>query len=377
MEAAAGELEDAQAQDRFAGGMGRVSDALRGAFSRRPVQFQNRGTPETDALLQRQATADRQEDRTFARGQRQKQLDLDDPASERSRMAREMFAGTEAGKEFMATMGKAFERLPASQIPGVEYFLSAAERRKLAELRRPGEKPGKGPMDPTDKAYKEALTEQALANADKARRLPTDKTKTVDPLDEEIKRARLARLKAPPGGAAAAGGGRQLPASEASMLGQLESADAILKTVSDAWDTKAGDAYAGISKIIPATAAKQYGNTKLAAAQTIGTILEEGKLTNSDLIDKYLPLMPDASDTKATKAYKVQLLTEMIQAKRSGKISGFKKAGYQTSGFEGGAPPVAAPGGDVEMIKPDGQRFFVAPDEVDEAEERGWKRAAP
>lgn len=54
---------------------------------------------------------------------RGRQASLDDPQSRESRQARELFASTAAGKSFQSRLGEAFERLPASKLPGWKDLL--------------------------------------------------------------------------------------------------------------------------------------------------------------------------------------------------------------------------------------------------------------
>src|SRR5690554_805463 len=51
------DIDTAQRIDALSGGFGQAGDMLRAAFSRRPVQFTNRGPGLTEGLLQQRAVA--------------------------------------------------------------------------------------------------------------------------------------------------------------------------------------------------------------------------------------------------------------------------------------------------------------------------------
>lgn len=131
------------------------------------------------------------------------------------------------------------------------------------------------------------------------------------------------------------GGGQTLPAGEAGNLAQLQTAKGMLTDLSSAWDKKTG-AFSFLTKHIPGFDSQRYGNDKLAAAQAIGSILEGGKLTEGDLNDKYLPLMPDASDNKTTKEQKLESLNTILEKNYAGRRQGFENAGYNVSAFPRG-----------------------------------------
>lgn len=127
-------------------------------------------------------------------------------------------------------------------------------------------------------------------------------------------------------------GATKIPASEAAALGSLETAERALMALDKSWDTKTG-AVSGVAQHLPGTKSAQYNDQKLAAAQVIGTILEGGKLTDSDLSDKYLPLMPSAGDGESRKTAKVENLRRMLRDFGAGKREGLGRAGYDVSRF--------------------------------------------
>ena len=132
----------------------------------------------------------------------------------------------------------------------------------------------------------------------------------------------------------------QLPASEAASLGQYDAIPKMLEDLGADWDKMANQDWIpdSIMQFIPGTEAKRYGSARLASAQAVGTVLEGGKLTDSDLKDKYLPLMPSAGDTKETKQYKLSTLGKMAATKRAAAIKGFGEAGFDVGRFERPTP---------------------------------------
>lgn len=124
----------------------------------------------------------------------------------------------------------------------------------------------------------------------------------------------------------------KVPAGEAKTIGELEGVNAMLDDLETAYHEKTG-LLSFVTKHIPGTPSSRYDDNKLLAAQAIGTPLEGGKLTDSDLKDKYLKLVPDASDSAERARQKLQMLRAMVKTKRDSQISGLHQGGYDTSGF--------------------------------------------
>jgi hypothetical protein len=152
--------------------------------------------------------------------------------------------------------------------------------------------------------------------------------------------------------------GAQIPASEASQVGQYDAALSTLKGLETERNNKTG-AMSGLMQYVPGSSAAQYLDAQKQAAQTIGTILEGGKLTDADL-PKYLDMLPSAGDSAERANEKLRRIRESIHNARESKLGGLKAAGFNTEGFAP-LPAEAAPaapakdsGGDLVMVMPPG-----------------------
>lgn len=223
----------------------------------------------------------------------------------------------------------------------------------------------------------------AYNNSVRERKAPT--AKEPDPLDDEAKRARIALTKAqtektlrPPVVKPAKGNTgpklRELPAGEAATLGELKAADAMAEELGKAFgDAKSMASFA--LKYFPGTNAAAYGDVKLAAAQMIGTIMEGGKLTDSDLQDKYLKLVPDQTDSKARATQKIAMLRRMLAAKREGRLSGFKGANFDVSGFDQGNAATTPPQSSRVVVTNGTETLEIDADDLADAMKDGYRRA--
>lgn len=126
--------------------------------------------------------------------------------------------------------------------------------------------------------------------------------------------------------------GAQLPAGEAAEIAGLEAAQGTLDDLWSAYNTKASEWYSGATQHLPGSKAAQYTDLQKAAAQTIGTIMEGGKLTDADL-QKYMKLMPSPSDTDERAAAKKANLEKMLKTSREAKLRGAGQAGFNVKGF--------------------------------------------
>lgn len=171
------ELRQAQKKRALQEGVSGVSDALYGAFTRTPTKT----APMTDPMQQHQERAalkGQLDARTQAEEKRRRAAAMEDPNSEESRTAREVFAATPTGKAFAAEMGQYFDRLPASKVPGAEFLIEQAAKKK-----------GAGPLDPSDVALKEA---RARLNNAQAKRLENPR---VDPIAKRKRELEVQKLE--------------------------------------------------------------------------------------------------------------------------------------------------------------------------------------
>lgn len=179
---------------------------------------------------------------------------------------------------------------------------------------------------------------------------PLADAKTQAEIDEiKARTEHLGRKGRGGGGAAAAGAGgdkpkpgAQIPASEAAGVGELDAANKTLDELEQNWQAEANQSLVpdGLAQYFGGTKASRYADeTMTGAAQTIGTILEGGKLTDADL-PKYMKLLPTAGDSEDRAKSKIAKLRTMIADKKAAKIAGLKAAGFNASGFE--APSATA-----------------------------------
>ena len=126
------------------------------------------------------------------------------------------------------------------------------------------------------------------------------------------------------------GGGNDLTAAKAGELGQLNSAEGALDNIQLEFNKLGSGAF--LTQIFPTTDASKFENNRIATAQTIGTILEGGKLTDPDF-EKYLNLMPSQSDSKGTATHKINTVKKMIELSRSGQLKSLQQAGFDVRKF--------------------------------------------
>lgn len=291
IDAGGDELAAAQGRDALRQGGGRVSDALYAAFTRSPVQFRSRPGSEAGELVARRGEQDREVARSRTAA-------LKDPASEESKRLRDLFRSV--APEVAAKLGDRYEGLPGSFFGDGEGLLDMAVK-------------GEG-----------SRRARADAEAAEAKRF------------ERAKELALIRSGRKGKAGTGAGKGRDLPAGEAAEIGDMDAIEKQIAELDAAWTAKANDFYSGVAQYIPGTDAAQYTDAQLLAAQSIGTALEGGKLTDSDLKDKYLPLMPTAGDSKQRKDAKLSQLRKMAEAKRAARVGGLKQGGFDVSKFEAG-----------------------------------------
>lgn len=207
-----------------------------------------------------------------------------------------------------------------------------------------------------DRRFAQDATENE--RADRMERTAAEKLKydrqrqgEADALDKRKTEAEIARIQAETdranrrsrGGGAGGAGAKppklaQIPAEQAGALGELEAGGKEVDALEKDWSDLASHWTAPIAQFLPGTDAKRFDDSRLAAAQRIGTIIEQGKLTDSDLKDKYVPLMPAQSDSKERKDAKLARLRRMLEDSRSARISGLDQAGFNTSGIRRTAP---------------------------------------
>jgi len=145
----------------------------------------------------------------------------------------------------------------------------------------------------------------------------------------EERQARLAAAAAGP----AAKPGAQVPAGEASQVGELVAARTALAQLRKSFREKTG-LVSGVTQYLPGTDAALYSDEVYTTAQAVGTILEGGKLTDADF-PKYLRMLPSAGDSRERADAKIANLTRLLDGRTKGKVKGLGAAGFNTTGLQG------------------------------------------
>ena len=127
--------------------------------------------------------------------------------------------------------------------------------------------------------------------------------------------------------------GKTIGTADVRSIGEMEAADKMLVDLATIHTEKASGPLGGISQYAPGTSEKEYNDTRSVAAQTIGGIIEGGKLTESDF-DRYYDMLPSPGDSDRRAKNKIDQIRKLLSAKRKGGIAAFEKAGYDASGFQ-------------------------------------------
>lgn len=205
-------------------------------------------------------------------------------------------------------VSKTYQGLAARYMPGQDWTgVSAAQLEKSLPV--------------LGKAYEAEI-------ASKDRQTATDRWEA----EMALKRDELNRKGQAPGKQAPT-----VPSEVAGNVGKFDSATQLVDDLDTAWEANTGT-FSGVTQFLPNTDAGKYNDQAKIAAQTIGSILEGGKLTDNDY-DKYLKMLPTPGDSKATKANKIAILKRQIELKKQGSIAGLTSAGYNTSGFNSNPAP--------------------------------------
>lgn len=225
----------------------------------------------------------------------------------------------------------------AAPVSAAQSKLEAAKRFILEKQQRDREfAKDKTAQERADRAEKRGIEQQEYTRTRQGE---------MDALDKRKTEADIARIQAETARAnrRSRGGGAgapkpkppaQIPAEAAGNLGELEAGGREVDALEKDFNELASSWHSGVTQFVPGTDAKQFDDARLAGAQRIGSIIEGGKLTDSDLRDKYLPLMPSASDSKERAQAKLTRLRRMIAESREAKVKGLTQAGFNTSGIE-------------------------------------------
>lgn len=130
--------------------------------------------------------------------------------------------------------------------------------------------------------------------------------------------------------------GPTVPAGEASQVGQYDAALAQLDNLAKEHGLKTGK-MSWLTKHLPGTDATKYEDLRRVAAQGIGYILEGGKLTESDL-ERYMAMLPESTDGLDRANNKVEAIRRDIVGRKTTKLQGLGRAGYNVQGFQDEMP---------------------------------------
>lgn len=118
----------------------------------------------------------------------------------------------------------------------------------------------------------------------------------------------------------------------AQEIGSFDAAVDMANQLEAKYNQLASSGGSGLKSFIPGSDANKYEKNRDYAAQTIGVILEKGKLTDRDY-DRYRAMLPGPTDTNTIAAEKMMALKNLITAKKRGEIGGLEQSGFQTAGF--------------------------------------------
>lgn len=139
----------------------------------------------------------------------------------------------------------------------------------------------------------------------------------------------------------AAGGAQQLPAGEAAKLGEASAAVKNVNELYAKWDKDASGVTGWLASFLPATDASRYDDNRRAAAQVIGSYLEGGKLTESDLA-RYMKMLPSSGESEKTASNKRDAIVRLVSNRQSGEKKALGAAGYNVAGIDDAAPQVSS-----------------------------------
>lgn len=137
---------------------------------------------------------------------------------------------------------------------------------------------------------------------------------------------------------------KELPANQINELSDLDTAmqsvDSLLQSFNR--DIASGELTDQLvsrgEKYIPNSTTAQYQNDANVTAQTVGLILENGKLGEADL-PRYKAMLPQPGDSPETAARKVAVIKDLLRKKQGNRRSALGSGGFKTPtlGGDGGA----------------------------------------
>lgn len=139
-------------------------------------------------------------------------------------------------------------------------------------------------------------------------------------------------------------GGEPISEGTTVKLAGSETALDSLKTISNMHEKyvdtsnygRVGRGLSSLASNIPLvnTSAGLYNDSRRVAAQTVGTFLEGGKLTDADYSEKYINFFAAASDSKEVGQFKHQLLERMIKSKLFNEVDALGGVGFDITPWQ-------------------------------------------
>lgn len=124
--------------------------------------------------------------------------------------------------------------------------------------------------------------------------------------------------------------GKTITAGTAKEIGEYDSAVNMADRLQNLYTEKASGFGSSLTQFIPSSQANQYEKDRAVAAQTIGGILEGGKLTEEDY-NRYYKMLPDPADTNEIAQVKINAIKQLISARKRGAVEALGQAGFDIS----------------------------------------------
>jgi len=274
-------------------------------------------------------------------------LTAEEAQAEKSRAQLAGMGGVVQGLSQLGTLGgKTPDASPAVQTLqnlGEQSVKDAAARRAAAKDELEGEESQDKLMLYLQGLQDKRTAASASATA-RAGQLDRENARDAETRRHNTAMEGIAGRRAAEGGAAKQ---PTVPAGTATNIGEYDAIMQQIDQLEDEWKNKTGT-FSGVMQMVPGTDASQYDDAAKIAAQSIGSSLEGGKLTDADF-EKYRRMIPGAGDFRETAANKFDQLRAYAKTKMNANISGLESAGYKTSGFKkaGDFAPSKLHGGDI------------------------------
>lgn len=129
--------------------------------------------------------------------------------------------------------------------------------------------------------------------------------------------------------------GKQMTSQSAQEIGAFDSAIDMAEQIEKAYNSQAKSNFSGMKSMVRGSDADKYNKQRDVAAQTIGLVLEKGKLTDADY-QRYKEMLPSPWDSNEIAQTKMGAIKNLILSKKRGEVGGLGQAGFNISNV----PPV-------------------------------------